>query len=234
MTALVAELTPLKKVLIIGASGLTGQALLKELSVDQTNTEIHILLRQKLPTITADNIYQHIIDFNNIQIFEYLFQSDVVFCCLGTTLRKAKTKENFKAVDIDLVEKCAQLASGNSSKLIVVSALGANSNSWFFYNKCKGEMQNKVIEVCASNQTQVLFCQPSLLTGERQEKRTAESFSAQISQLLSFVWYGFMKRFKPISAQQLAKAMIVLAQRQTSDKVMFINNQTLHHLSKKH
>lgn len=224
-------LNKVKKVLLIGASGLTGQALLEKLISDESVTEIHLLLRSKLATNT-DKVHQHVIDFDNIEIFDYLFQCDVVFCCLGSTLSKAKTKASFKAVDVELVVKCAQLASAaNCEKLIVVSALGADQHSLFFYNRCKGEMQNKVINVCAAADTHVGFCQPSLLLGTRKEKRRAEQLSAKLSQWFNFVWRGFMKKYQPITATQLASAMLVLAKTKTTSKVSVISNNELHQLS---
>lgn len=226
-------LNQVKKVLLVGASGLTGQALLEKLMADESVTEIHLLLRSKLAT-NADKVHQHVIDFDNLEIFEYLFQCDVIFCCLGTTLSKAKTKENFKAVDVELVVKCAQLASSaNCAKFIVISALGADQHSLFFYNKCKGEMQHQVINTCATADTQVVFCQPSLLLGTRKEKRIAEQLSAKLSQWFNFIWRGFMKQYQPITATQLASAMLLLAKTTATSKVSVISNNALHQLSTK-
>lgn len=225
---------PVKKVLVIGASGLTGKELVKTLINDRDIKEIHLILRRKA-SITSKKVLQHIIDFNNIEIFNYLFKCDVVFCCLGTTLRIAKTKANFKAVDVELVTKCAELSvAENCKKLIIISALGANSRSMFFYNKCKGEMQNNVIAVCAETLTQVIFCQPSLLLGARDEKRVAEGFSAKLSQWFNFIWHGVMKKYQPITAIQLATAMHTLATTESQESVTIVNNRTLHQLSSKH
>ncbi|GHE98777.1 NAD(P)H-binding protein [Thalassotalea profundi] len=232
--AITPSTSPTKKVLVIGASGLTGQLLVKKLINDIEIDEIHLLLRRK-SSISSSKVHQHIIDFNNIEIFNYLFQCDVIFCCLGTTLRIAKTKANFKAVDIELVSKCAELAaSENCTKLIIISAIGANSRSLFFYNKCKGEMQNNVIAACADTQTQVVFCQPSLLLGAREEKRKAEELSAKLSLWFNFIWHGAMKKYQPITASQLASAMLELAKIKNQESVTVVNNQTLHQLSIKH
>lgn len=221
----------LKKVLVIGASGLTGKALVNLLMREHADSEIHLLLRTKM-SLEAKNLYQHIVDFNNIEIFDYLFQCNIVFCCLGTTLKKAKTKENFKAVDVDLVVKCAQLScAANVEKLIVISALGANSNAWNFYNQCKGNMQHQVVAACTNSDTQAVFCQPSLLLGERKEHRSAERFSAALSNKFHFIWHGFMKKYQPIAASQLAKAMLKLAVTPNIQSVIYVNNKELHRLS---
>ncbi|WP_448567528.1 NAD(P)H-binding protein [Thalassotalea ganghwensis] len=222
---------PLTKTLVIGATGLTGQALVNHLLEDSHAKEIHLFVRRKLD-IAHEKLSQHVIDFDNLAVFEHLFANSTVFCCLGTTIKHAGSRENFYWVDVELVTQCAKLAvTAKSLQLVVISAIGANSRSLLFYNQCKGVMEENIVKLCKNSETQLIICRPSLLLGSRKQPRYLEQSLSFISRWLPFLFKGWFKRWKPIQATLLAKAMIRLVKQLKNDKISVVENNDLHRLS---
>jgi uncharacterized protein YbjT (DUF2867 family) len=131
---------------------------------------------------------------------------DVGLCCLGTTIKKAGTKELFFKVDHDYVVNFAKLCrSSGAKKFIVVSAMGADSNSSVFYNQVKGQME-KALEGLGFESLVIL--RPSLLLGDRSEVRRGESLAQAILSPFGFLFMGPLAPFKPIEGLVVAKRMI--------------------------
>ena len=217
--------------MILGASGLTGQALLAELIADEHINRIVLLVRKPL-AIEHDKIQQHQVDFHDIKQYQELFAVDRVYCCLGSTIKSAGSKVAFRAVDIDLVSRCAQLATkGGAKQFIVISSVGANSSSANFYSRCKGEMENALKSLCATSAMKLTICRPSLLLGKRADLRPAESVAAALSKYLTFIFTGPLKKYRPIRAWQLAKAMRHLGAQETGQQISTLASHELIHLS---
>lgn len=211
------------KILIFGSSGLTGQALVKHLANDECHDEIHLALRKPLPLMTHPRVHQHIIDFSSTEaIIELVTQGnfELAFCALGTTIKKAGSKQAFKHIDVDLISMIGESVTKSHSIncFCFISALGANANSSVFYNRCKGQTENNIIEHfnianaerVANRQTtqKLIVCRPSLLTGDRDEFRLGEKIGIVLSQCAPFIFRGPLKQYKPIDASILAQAMI--------------------------
>lgn len=136
-------------------------------------------------------------------------QVDDVFCCLGTTIRKAGNQDNFKKVDLDAVVNLARLAQESGAKqFLVVSAVGADSNSKVFYNQVKGQMEDDIRKFGIS----VKIFRPSLLLGPRREFRFGELLF-QWTQFLP-IWWGPLLRYKPIPAEKVAGYILRIAERE--------------------
>jgi uncharacterized protein YbjT (DUF2867 family) len=203
----------MKTALIAGATGLVGSSLVKMLAdSDQYNT-IHVVARRPVET-GSEKIVIHNISPETIDQLMIPEKIDHAFCALGTTIKKAKTKENFREIDHDYVLDFARKAFDfGAEKFMVVSSLGANPKSLFFYNRVKGEVEQALKQV----QFKHLFIfRPSLLLGKRNEQRSGEEIAARIYRVLEPLFIGKLKKYKGIEAAKVAKAMIEIALYETA------------------
>ncbi|RPH30514.1 MAG: NAD-dependent epimerase/dehydratase family protein [Bacteroidales bacterium] len=191
---------------IFGATGLIGSHLVQLLTHNNDYQRIFSFTRRK-PESIPDKV-EHI-DFNpnSISIPNGI---DDVFICLGTTMKKAKSKEAFLKVDFDMVVEIAKQAKiSNVKRIVVVSSLGAETTSNNFYLQTKGKMEEAVkkfeFEYCG-------VVRPSLLLGNRKEFRFAEKMAIVFFKIFSFIFVGSIKKYKGIYAEDVAKSMIMLAQ----------------------
>ncbi|MCB1191761.1 MAG: oxidoreductase [Leptospiraceae bacterium] len=212
---------PQRKALVVGASGLIGNYCLELLLEDPTYNKISLVLRKYVDK-TNSKLVQHIINFDKLEDFEPLDITDV-YCCLGTTIDKAGSKENFHKVDYEYVVKTAQVAKKVQAKnFIVISAMGASQKSMFFYSQVKGEME-EAIKNMGLNCVHIL--RPSLLDGDRKEFRVGEQIALQISRLFSPLFIGFLSNYKPIHAQKVASAMIKYAKQNAKGTYIHESNE---------
>jgi nucleoside-diphosphate-sugar epimerase len=167
---------------IAGASGLVGNELIKELIKDPYFSQI-IAISRKPISITHNKLINYICEnFEELDLISDKIKGDVYFCCLGSTIKKSKTKENFKKVDFDAVMNFAQVAKKQvAANFVMISASGANPDSSIFYNKIKGEVEKSLIDLKLHK---LVIYRPGLLIGDRSEKRLAEKISID---LLSFI-----------------------------------------------
>ncbi len=193
----------MKSVAIAGGSGLIGQFLLKSLVEDNTILEIYYLGRSA-PKSSSDKIT--FIDINKLSSEKDFRLPEIAtsFCCLGTTMKTAGSKEAFEAVDYEMVLDFAK-ASKLAHSFMVVSALGASSDSKVYYSSIKGKME-KAIQSMGFAETVVL--RPSILTGPRKEFRLGERIGIAVMSLLSPLMLGSLKKYRPIPAKTVAKAML--------------------------
>ena len=133
---------------VFGATGLVGKELIFELLESIHYTKVKAVVRNTLP-LAHPKLEQIVIkDFNNLKDLASHLTSDVFFCCIGTTIKKAGSQEAFKKVDLDLPVKIATIAESiHVPNLIIVSSIGANAHSSNFYLRTKGEMEQKVQDV---------------------------------------------------------------------------------------
>lgn len=208
-----------KSALIAGASGLVGSKLLQILLNSNVYNKIHVIVRTPLVQ-EHSKLHQHVIEFNNLDEYASLFAVDDVYCCLGTTIKKAKSQEAFKHVDVNYPLKIAQLANQHHvTYLGVVSSLGANPTSKIFYSRMKGILEQELKRIGLHS---LHIYRPSLLLGAREEKRRGEEFSARIYQVFPLIFKGPLKPYKPISAHNVAHYMYKQAQMNQSG--YFIHN----------
>lgn len=193
------------KVVLLGASGLVG-GFCRDLLVSETNvTHVHCLVRSLKPSfVESDKLHYSVIDFTTLSNYKDLFNVDAVFCCLGTTIKKAGSRKAFESVDLQIPLAAGALAKASGVKhFLAISAMGANTHSWFHYNRTKGLMEEGLSMMGFDSLT---FMRPSLLLGERYEKRRAEELFKKIFSERQYIIPSF---FRPVYAQTVAKAMIL-------------------------
>jgi dTDP-4-dehydrorhamnose reductase len=196
-----------KSVLLLGASGLVGGKCLKLLIHDGPYEKITILTRSPLTTDIKDSrVHHHIIDFDRLGEYRHLMKADHVICALGTTIKKAGTKENFHRVDFTYPYEIARIASEHGSEhYLLVSSMGAHPGSSIFYNRVKGELEQAVQKLTYRS---VSIFRPSLILGQRHERRIAEQVSKVIAEIFSF---AIPERYKPVQAADIARAILKVA-----------------------
>jgi uncharacterized protein YbjT (DUF2867 family) len=203
----------MRTALIAGATGLVGSELLQMLVKSDHYKTIHVVTRRPIET-GSDKIITHITDAETIENLVIHEKVDHAFCALGTTIKKAKTKENFRKIDHDYVLAYAKRASGfGADKFMIVSSLGANPRSLFFYNRVKGEVEQALHHIGFQH---LFIFRPSLLLGKRNEQRTGEEIAARLYRVLEPLFFGKLNKYKGIEAAMVAKAMIEVALNETA------------------
>jgi uncharacterized protein YbjT (DUF2867 family) len=214
----------MKTAIIAGATGLIGKQLLFNLIESEAYDKIIALVRKEIP-FNSPKLIQIIVDFNNLPLIADDLKADDVFCCLGTTIRKAGSQAAFKKVDYDYCLNLANETYKNESKnFFLVSALGANSSSKIFYNQVKGELEEAISKVGFNS---FYIFRPSLLLGNRNEFRLGEKIMQIIMKPISRLMFGSMKNFAAIESQQVAKAMYWLAITNNKKGTQIISNKQM-------
>lgn len=205
----------MKKIAIIaGATGAIGQSLLLQLSESKQYQVIYTLGRRR-PENSNENVVSYIVSFEDLSsTFKQIpiKQNDIVdvFCTLGSTIKNAGSKSAFKQVDYNYIVNLGKISKKyHVSHFAVVSAIGANANSPFFYNQVKGEMEQALIDMNFSNLT---IFRPSLLYGTREVFRLKETISYGVFWLLSPLFQGKYKRYSAININSVALALMKVAE----------------------
>ncbi len=189
----------MKVALIAGASGLVGGHLLTRLLDSPRYDKVIAITRKSLP----DHPKLTPVIFDMAEPANYAgIKADDVFCCLGTTIAVARSKENFRKVDevYPSVMAKAMIANG-AAQYLLVSALGADKTSRVFYNRVKGDVEDAVLK--AGYRTVHIF-RPSLLLGDREEKRSGEDAAKIVYKIFGFL---IPRKYKGIEASKVAEAM---------------------------
>ncbi len=210
----------MKKALILGASGLVGSSLLNQMVISNDFDEIRILVRKKMD-LNHPKVLQIIVDYEHLSqdIFKDI---TTVFCCLGTTIKKAGSKEAFKKVDYDYPLISAKMAlNAGVKQFLIITAMGANANSFVFYNKIKGQIEEALAELPFDA---VMIFRPSLLLGDRTDARFGEQIATLMMNAIDFMTPA---KYKAIHVNQVAKAMHKKAQEQVKGFQVYENDVLL-------
>mgnify|MGYP005988490317 FL=1 len=197
-----------KTALVIGATGLTGTALVKLLIAD-TDFESVKIFGRKSTNLIHPKITEYIVDLFNPLSFENDFTGDVAFCCIGTTAKKTPDKDLYRQIDFGIPVTTTQLCKKNNiPQLLIISALGANKESTVFYNRIKGKMEEAVL---SQELEKLHLLQPSLIEGNRNEFRLGEKIASIVMSIGKLFLLGSLKKYQPIQAIQIARAMVYLS-----------------------
>jgi nucleoside-diphosphate-sugar epimerase len=199
---------PKRTALLVGSTGLVGHECLLQLLDDALYSSVTAITRESLniPNPKLNNI---VLKFDELYLYQSAFAVNDVFCCLGTTMKKAGSKTKFMKVDYEYVMNVAKLSEENGAETFnVVSAVGADIKSGVFYNHVKGKVEQDL----AQNKIHAInIFRPSLLLGKRSEFRLGERIGIFLGRLTMPFYIGPAKKYKPVKAAMVAKAMIAAA-----------------------
>ncbi len=206
------------RALIAGASGLVGGHILRLLSLEDFISEVRALVRRSLPSHEkGPRVREYIVDFEHLERSQAAFNVDIIFSAVGTTIYKAGSRKAFRRVDLDYQLAVAKSGRAAGARhFLLVSALGANSRSPFFYNRVKGELEEAVL---ALGYPSVTIARPSFLLGERPEPRLGEELVKRFQWLVPSPWSG-------VHASQVAAALVQAA-REDKSGVKVLENKYL-------
>ncbi len=202
---------------IFGATGLIGSSILQLILKDNDFSEINIFVRKSTGNVHP-KLKEYVVSYDKLNLISDKINSDVVFNCLGTTLKTAGSKENQQIIDRDYPIEIARISAANQVKKILnVSSVGTDIDSSNFYLKTKGEMEAGV-EKHMPNKS--YFFRPSFLKGNRKEVRMGEKIAVYFMFIADFFLIGNIQKWHSIKDFQLAKAMINAAKKTPSCTVL--------------
>jgi uncharacterized protein YbjT (DUF2867 family) len=195
------------KAIIIGATGLVGNFILKEVLSDNYFSEVRIFTRHSTGIINP-KLIEIISPMTEINTLSSEIQGDVLFNALGTTIKKAGSQEEQRRIDRDLPVAFARFASENGVKMMLnVSSVGASITGGF-YLKTKAEMENGTENFFPDA---VFHFRPGILVGNRNEFRLFEKISTGVMKVIDPILTGSSKKYRSMPANKLAKAMVSLS-----------------------
>lgn len=200
-----------KSAILIGATGLVGSQILKLLLEDERYNSVKVLHRRSTG-VEHPKLTEHIIDFDKPEEWKQLVKGDHLFSALGTTIKKAGSKEAQYRIDYTYQFEMAEIGAENGiSGYALVSSIGADPDSGSFYTRIKGELDEAVQQLSFDN---ILILRPSFLDGNRKEFRFGERIGIAIANIVCKV--PGLKKYHPIKAETVAKAMIEGLNKNTS------------------
>jgi uncharacterized protein YbjT (DUF2867 family) len=215
-------MSAIKTIVILGATGMVGQQLLNQALASECVHRVIAPTRKALPE--HPKLENPIVDFENLPNSASWLKSDAVLCALGTTIKQAGSKQQFRHVDYDFVMHAAELArAAGTSCFVLNSSLGADASSGNFYLKVKGELER---DLTALEFRSLTLIRPSLLdAGSRPESRPGEQIGLWFSKRLSLI---IPKRYQPIATENVARAMLQAAFN-VKPGTHFVESEQLHY-----
>ncbi|WP_020408430.1 NAD-dependent epimerase/dehydratase family protein [Hahella ganghwensis] len=199
-----------RSALILGATGLVGSHLLKLLLADSLYSRILTLTRRNI-ACNNPRLKQHVIEFKDFESTLETLSVNDIYCCLGTTIKQAGSKKAFNQVDYEYPLKAAEILKPVADHFLLVSAIGADSSSNFFYNRVKGRLEEALAALGYGN---ITIVRPSLLLGERNPRsdgkssRIMESIGIQMAGLVSPMLIGPLANYAPVEAEDVARTLV--------------------------
>jgi len=206
-----------KTALVFGSTGLIGSYLVQ--SLRKSNAYDKIVIFQRKAAATLDPKTQYVqLDFDKLTEYSNLIKGDDVFCCLGTTMRKARSKPAFRKVDYEYPAEIGRLAKANGvGGYFLVSSIGADPASPNFYLQTKGDTERALQQL---NFLRLGIFRPSLLLGNRNESRFGERLAQSFYPLFHWLLQGELKKYRGIPASDVAKAMVYVAVHGCESKII--------------
>ncbi|MFC9542483.1 NAD(P)H-binding protein [Lysinibacillus sp. NPDC056959] len=197
----------MRAAIVVGATGLTGTSLVEQLCENDEYVSVTVIAR-RAPAFTHPKLEVKIRNLDTLEEKDIELAHEL-YCCIGTTIKKAGSREQFEKVDFEYPLTMASLAKKRGiPHMLVITAMGANEKSPFYYNRVKGKLEHDLMELGLQR---LSIIRPSLLVGEREEFRLGEKAGEKVLKLAKPLLVGPLKRSRAIEASQVAKAMIVIA-----------------------
>lgn len=207
--------TRVRRICLVGATGLVGMSLI-EASVDRDDVRLVAVSRREIPLPPGARMEVLVAPTEGWPEAIAVSNADVFVCALGTTMRKAGSKEAFRAIDHDLVIASARAArAAGISHMIVVSSVGAIAGAKNFYLRTKGEAETQLRKL-GFRRLDIL--QPSLLVGRRRESRPLERIAVLLAPVMNLLLHGKARRFRAIHTFELAETVLALAHERPAGK----------------
>lgn len=207
------------KAILIGATGLIGQNLLMKLLSDDNYSHVLVISRKSLK-LKHKKLNELVINFDDLAKHESEIVGDVVFCCLGTTIKKTPDLIIYRKIDYQYPLDVANIAFKNGAKQYhLISAMGADVKSRLFYSRTKGEVERDLQQI---HFEAIHIYRPALLDGERKEERAAENLMIGLFRLINPILIGPLRKYRSIKIEKVADAM--LAKAKSNEKGIFIHN----------
>ncbi len=197
-----------RSALLLGATGLVGRSCLELLLQDDRYATVHALTRTPLSQ-QHPKLRSHVVPFAELARAVAELAASDVFCCLGTTIKKAGSEAAFRQVDYEYPLIAARSAAQSGARqFLIVTALGADPGSRIFYNRVKGEVERAICELPLAT---VHVLRPSMLLGERSEQRVGEAIGQVAMRALQPLMLGGARKYRPIAGETVARALLALA-----------------------
>lgn len=194
--------------LVAGATGAVGSALVQILLESPQYRKVTVLARTSLG-LRHPKLEEHLLSFDQLSQNPEFLQAEDVFCCLGLIMKKAGSKEAFYKVDFTYPHEIARLSLKNGAKrYFLVSSVGANPDSPFYYLRVKGEIERALSQMAFEA---LHIFRPGLIHGPRKEFRLNETAALLFFKLFGVFFLGKARRYVPTAAAVIAKAMAVAA-----------------------
>ena len=208
--------------LVLGATGATGQELVKLLLNHSDFSKVSVFVRRSI-TIKHEKLTIHKVDFSRLNNYEDLVNGDVLFSTLGTTRKDAKSKKGQYLVDYTYQYEFAKMAAENKvTHYSLVSSVGANYKSYFFYPRIKGELEEAIKH---RNFNKIHIFQPPALIRQPDLIRDGEKISLKILNILNKM--GLLRSLRPLSVADLAIKMIRELKTKHSNKIIVYKPEDL-------
>lgn len=194
-----------KKAIVLGASGLIGNQLVRLLMEDDSFSQIILFVRKEL-SFLSEKIQQIVLDFNDLEKYQDEFDGSVLFLCLGTTRKKTPDLEQYRSIDYGITLRAAKLAKSAGVEAVhLISAIGADPKSSIFYNRLKGEIE---VELKKIGFDSTYIYQPSMLIGYRNESRPAETVFQKLMPFFDLFLRGKNAKYHSVTALKLAQSLL--------------------------
>ena len=211
--------TPLQSAVVLGATGLVGSQVLRQLIAD-AGCERIVSLGRRPSGVTSPKLTELTVDLVAPATYRQHLAVDCVFCALGTTIAKAGSQEAFRRVDYEYPLTVAQAAAGaGAQRYVLVSAVGADAKSRVFYNRVKGELESALTALPFPRGVRVLH--PSVLLGDRAEARPGEHLAAVLMRATAPLFAGGLKKYRAIPAEAVARALVAAARSEGVGTVVY-------------
>lgn len=210
-----------KTAIVFGSTGLIGNLLLEELTKAEYYSLIKSFVRQTTG-ISEPKVEEIVIDFSDRTSLSKLITGDDIFICLGTTIKKAGSVANMEKIDRDLpLEIAGSAVAAGVKGIAVVSSIGASSGASNYYLRIKGEMEDGISALPFDRK---VIVRPSMLLGERKERRTGEIVGKVVMTAFKPVLIGKLLKYRAIHGRDVAKAMIALLN-SPHEKIIFESDE---------
>ena len=188
--------------LVIGSTGLIGKKLIFELA--KKDSEVIAITRRSISNL-PENVTLLDINFDDFLDNGSLPSCDHIYICLGTTIKKAGSQSEFKKVDFDYSVSFARKArEAGATEISLVSSVGANPYSKNFYLKTKGEVEEEIKKIDFQS---INIFRPSLLIGNREDRRFLEKIGQNLSSFINFFLIGSLRKYRSIKSSYVAYCM---------------------------